>query len=504
MSEFTTKTLTNFTNEEFERVFETDTSVQLSGYCFSLRKMKRMVFLVLRKHNLTVQCIVMKRDKPNVFALLSDLPEESTITVEGVLTKPPNPVVSCDVTDYEVQIHNVKVISRAQELPFFVSDANEILVTGEKGDELAEGDESEKDVESDVAEVEGRINVPRSARLENRWIDLRANNNYTILQLRSALLNSMRKVALDEEEFIEVSTPKIIPAVSESGASVFDLNYFGRKAYLAQSPQLYKQMLINSGMKGVFEVGPVFRAENSCTYRHLCEFTGMDFEFPIEVSENHYDIVRRIWSILLRGFNNFYTQNIDRIEQIFAKTGVEKPVIPEEPLIIGFCNGVDMLNEAGFTQSKLEDIGSVNERELGKLVKEKHGSDLFVLMNYPSSARPFYTMVDYRTNLITGQRIYSDYSRSFDIIFRCNEISSGAQRNHDPDVLTERIKLSGIKLDFANKSTGLEDYVRSFEYGSMPHGGCGIGVERLVMLYLGLPNVRSVSIFPRDPKTISP
>jgi aspartyl-tRNA synthetase len=487
----------NFADEELNALFDADQkSVTLSGHCFSLRKMKRMVFVVLRKHNLTIQCILMKKTNPKAFQVLTDLTEESTVTITGEITKPPKPVESCDVHDFEVFIHDVDVLIRATELPFFVADANEILV-GDEGDGLVEGEEDETD-------EQGRSKVPRLTRLENRWLDLRAHNNYLIVQLRSALVNAVRRVALDEEGFIEVSTPKIIPAVSESGAHVFSLKYFDRSAYLAQSPQLYKQMMINSGLKGVFEVGPVFRAENSCTYRHLCEFTGLDFEFPIEPTENHYDIVSRIWSILFRGFEHFYDQNTENVEQILSKTGVPKPNVPEEPLIIDFCTGVDMLNEAGFEQSKLEDIGSVNERELGKLVKAKYDSDLFVLINYPSNSRPFYTMVDYRANMIDGARTYSDYSRSFDIIFRGSEISSGAQRNHNPNVLKERIELSGIKLDFETKSTGLEDYVRSFEHGSMPHGGCGIGVERLVMLYLGLPNVRSVSLFPRDPKTISP
>jgi aspartyl-tRNA synthetase len=487
----------NFTDEELNTLFDEDRKrVTLSGHCFSLRKMKRMVFVVLRKHNLTIQCILMKKTNPEAFQILTDLTEESTVTITGDITKPPKPVDSCDVHQFEVFVHDVDVIIRATELPFFVADANEILV-GDEGDGLVE------DVEGDEEDV-GRVKVHRLTRLESRWLDLRAQNNYLIVQLRSALVNSVRRVALDEEGFIEVSTPKIIPAVSESGAHVFGLKYFDRTAYLAQSPQLYKQMLINSGLRGVFEVGPVFRAENSCTYRHLCEFTGLDFEFPIEPTENHYDIVTRIWSILFRGFTHFYDQNTEAIEQILDKTDVPKPVVPEEALIIDFCTGVDMLVEAGFEQSKLEDIGSVNERELGKLVKEKYGSDLFVLINYPSDSRPFYTMVDYRANVITGERTYSDYSRSYDIIFRGSEISSGAQRNHDPEVLKERIALSGIELDFVNKTTGLEDYVRSFEHGSMPHGGCGIGVERLVMLYLGLPNVRSVSLFPRDPRTITP
>lgn len=492
MSELS-RIIRNFTDEELSSLYDSGIkSVVLSGYCFSLRKMKKMIFVVLRKNNLTIQCVLMNK-YPRAFGILNDLTEESTVTITGDITMPPKPVESCDVHKYEIFVHDVEVITRAKELPFFVADANEILVSDE-GDGLVDSVEK--------AEGDARIKVSRQTRLQNRWIDLRATNNHLIVKLRSAMVNAIRNVALNEEGFIEVSTPKIIPAVSESGSHVFGLKYFDRTAYLAQSPQLYKQILINSGFS-VFEVGPVFRAENSLTYRHLCEFTGLDMEFPIEPKENHYNIVSRIWSILYRGFENFYTSNENDIKKILERTGVSKPVIPEEPCIIDFCKGVDMLEAAGFEQSRLDDIGSVNERELGKLVKEACKSDLFVLINYPSVSRPFYTMVD-STLDETGKRTYSDYSRSYDIIFRGSEISSGAQRVHDPELLKERITMSGITLDFENKTTGLEDYVRSFEYGAMPHGGCGIGVERLVMLYLGLPNVRSVSLFPRDPRTIYP
>lgn len=490
-----------FTDKAFGVVHDQDGDdhhVQISGHCYSLRKLKRMIFVIMRKHNQTVQCILMKRDNNELSDLLNDLTEESTITIRGNITMSPKPVESCDVHKYEIKITDVDVICRAAELPFFVADANEILVVDEDEDDNKTG-KDEADVNTNE---DNRIKVPRQARLANRWLDIRAFNNYDIIRLRSFLLNAMRGVALGDG-FIEVSTPKIIPAVSESGSSVFELQYFNRKAYLAQSPQLYKQMLINSGLRGIFEVGPVFRAENANTYRHLCEFTGMDFEFPIEPSENHYDVVRKIWNILFRGFTNLYAKNSDLIDSIWAMTGVDGYIMPEQPVIIDFCDGCDMLCSAGFEQDKNEDVGSVNEKELGKLVKAKYNADIFVLINYPSSARPFYTMVDYETDA-DGSRVYSKYSRSFDIIMRNNEISSGAQRNHDPEILKERIAMHGIELDFENKTTGLEDYVRSFEFGSMPHGGSGIGVERIAMLYLGLPNVRSVSLFPRDSRTITP
>lgn len=492
------KIVTEFTNECLSHIFDEDQKntdkcfVDLSGFCYSIRKMRSMIFVVLRKYNQTIQCVLMKSDNNAAFNSLTDLMEESTISITGEITKPPKPILSCTVTEYEIRIVDLNVITRAEVLPFNISNANNILVV--------DVDDENENVNVNAAENENnRANVSRAIRLENRWLDLRASNNYIIMQLRSNLLNTIRSIVL-QEGFIEVSTPKIIAAVSESGSSVFSLDYFKRKAYLAQSPQLFKQMLINSGFKGVFEVGPVFRAENSGTYRHLCEFTGLDLEFPIEPSESHLDIINKIWSILYRSFNSFYDANAESIEKIFEHTKVQKLSMSEKPLMIDFLSATQLLRDAGFEQDPDEDIGSLNEKELGNIIKEKFGSDIFVLRDYPTKVRPFYTMAEFDKE--SGS--YSRFSRSFDIIMRCNEISSGAQRNHDPNILKDRIRRNGIDLDFQNKSTGLEDYVRSFEYGSVPHGGCGIGVERLVMLYLGLPNVRSVSIFPRDPKTITP
>lgn len=496
-----------------DEVTETDNELpklQLSGYAKSLRKMKKMIFLVLRKYGKTIQCIIFKKQKPIIFETLTNLPEESTVIIQGQIIKTKDPVISCDVTQYEIRIECLKVITRAKPLPFFIDDANEILVAEEsqsvQGNCLA-GAEFVDDTDADVIDADSertRIKVPRKIRLENRFLDLRAKNNYNIMRIRSMLLNAIRITAMSHD-FIEVSTPKLLSAASESGACVFEVNYFGRPAFLAQSPQLYKQMLINAGFKGVFEVGPVFRAEKSYTYRHLCEFIGLDFEFQVEPGCDYKIIPSNIWDILHKAFKVLEGDNKfqEIANPILEQTGVKPLIMPKEPLMIDFRKGCQMLREAGYEQSDAEDIGSVNEKHLGELVKEKYNSDIFILTDYPTCVRPFYTYIPYVISE-SGKRIYSEYSYSFDIIMRNNEICSGAMRNYEPDVLRERIAMAGIELDFENKTSGLEDYVRSFDYGTMPHGGGGIGVERLVMLYLGLPNVRSVSAFPRDPKTIHP
>lgn len=456
--------------------------VKASGYCHNIRVNKRMIFVVFRKDERTVQLIVFKKDSPETYELLKELGSESTVEVQGVIVDAK--VKTCTVTDYEIKLQSATVISRAKELAFSLDYANETFQSANSANiepELSEGETDEKE--------NARCKVDRHTRLNNRWLDLRIPMNQKIFKLRSALEHNLQSEVMGRG-FVKIHTPKIIPAVSEGGANVFEVTYFGKKVYLAQSPQLYKQMMINSGFNGVFEFGPVFRAENANTYRHLCEFTGFDMEFAINPGETHLKIIETIWSVLYNAFQRFWEENEADIQYVMERTGTEILVFPEKPVILDFKEGVQMLNDAGIDQNPLEDIGTVNEKLLGEMVKTKYGTDVYVLSGFPNAARPFYTMKE-----------DEKYSRSFDFMMRFNEISSGAQRNHDPEVLKQMIASHGIEL---NGESGLEDYVRSFENGSMPHGGCGIGLERLVMLYLGLQNIRTTSLFPRDPKRITP
>ncbi|VBB17724.1 Aspartyl-tRNA synthetase [Yasminevirus sp. GU-2018] len=453
--------------------------VSAHGFCHNIRVNKKMIFVVLRRETSTIQLIVFKEENPDEYETIKGLMNESTIQVDGVVV--PAKVKTCTVTDYEVKIRKVTVLSSAKELPFGLDDANETFHSDSKQEEVSEGVEDE--LES------ARCKVSRQVRLDNRWIDLRIPMNQHIFRLRSAIEATIREVLISDD-FVEIHTPKIIPAVSEGGSNVFDVNYFGQKVYLAQSPQLYKQMMINGGFEKVFEVGPVFRAENANTYRHLCEFTGLDFEFAIKPDGSHIDVINTIWNVLFRAYKAFVSRYQKQIMYVLERTGTEPLIFPETPVLIDFKEGCAMLAEVGVEQDPLDDIGSVNEKRLGELVKEKFGTDVYVLINFPNSARPFYTMHE-----------DEKYSRSFDFMMRGNEISSGAQRVHDAKVLKDAILERGIKLD---GKSGLEDYLQSFETGSVPHGGCGIGLERLVMLILGLSNVRTTTLFPRDPKRITP
>jgi aspartyl/asparaginyl-tRNA synthetase len=290
-----------------------------------------------------------------------------------------------------------------------------------------------------------------------------------------------------ERDFIEIHSPKMIGGASEGGSNVFTFKYFGQDACLAQSPQLYKQMALCGDFDRVFEIGPVFRAEDSNTNRHLCEFTGLDMEMTIK--EHYFEVLDLLGDLLIYIFNGLetkYKAELDVIKQQypFEDFKCKSPIVK-----INFKEGVKMLHEAGVKQGDLEDLSTETEKALGRIVKEKYDTDFYMLYGYPAAARPFYTMLDPHD---------SDYTNSYDFFMRGEEITSGAQRIHCPDMLTERAKFFKIELHT------IQDYIDSFKYGAPAHGGAGFGLERIVKFYCNLHNIRKSSLFPRDPNRIKP
>ncbi|GBF98768.1 hypothetical protein Rsub_11174 [Raphidocelis subcapitata] len=260
----------------------------------------------------------------------------------------------------------------------------------------------------------------------------------------------------------------------------------GRPACLAQSPQLPKQMAICADFDRVFEIGPVFRAENSYTHRHMCEFTGLDFEMAI--FEHYFEVLDVIDALFLHIFNGLTTRCARDLAFIAAQYPFE-PIVAK-PTRITFAEGIKLLQENGYPDvDPLEDLNTELERRLGALVKERYGTDYYILYRFPQKIRPFYTMPCPDD---------PDYSNSFDVFIRGEEIISGAQRIHDPELLVERATACGVDVE------SIKAYVDSFRAGAPPHGGCGVGLERVVMLYAGLNNIRKTAMFPRDPKRLEP
>eukprot|EP00970_Alexandrium_tamarense_P019200 scaffold13731_cov207-Alexandrium_tamarense.AAC.3 len=426
--------------------------VWLRGRVNSIRAKGGSCFLVLRQNSFdTIQACYFK-DKENpeqsakMLKYLKSLTTESMIDLEGEVSTAE--VRSCSIQDAELVITRIHSVSNADAmLPFLVEDAAR----------------SEKEVEESQETDRPFPRLGQELRLDNRWLDLRAPANNAIMRIQSAVCQLFRE-SLYSQGFVEIHTPKLIAGESESGAGVFTTDYFGTTACLAQSPQLYKQMAISSDLDRVFEIGPVFRAENSHTRRHLCEFTGLDLEMSI--NEHYMETLEVVHKMFKHIFENLETRWARELEVIRTQYESEPVTFTDEPCVLHWPEAMEILRGEGFDMGDgLGDLTGAQELALGAVVKEKYGTDFFMLDKYPSDIRPFYTMPD-----PTDDR----FSNSYDMFIRGQEICSGAQRCHDPELVTEIINKKGIEI-----GDGLKTYIDSFRHGVSPHAGAGIGLERV-------------------------
>ncbi|TDH73539.1 hypothetical protein CCR75_000006 [Bremia lactucae] len=446
-------------------------SFWVRGYLQALRAKSKIAFVTLREQTATIQATLHESDivsRPMI-KYAAGVSKESVVDVFVTLRVPERPVLSTTQKDVELDVEKFFVVSKAlSELPFQVEDA-------------ARPDAIVK------AKGSGYVNVGIETRLNTRPLDLRTPANQCIMRIQAAVGHLFREFLVDRD-FVEIHTPKLVGGASESGANCFTLKYFDQDAALAQSPQTYKQMACAvAGLERVFEIGPVFRAENSNTHRHMCEFVGLDLEMTIK---EHYHEVLEV-------FSDLFIYIFDGLNQRYAKElSIINEQHPFEPLqylkpslIISFEEGVKMLKDAGADQDPEDDLSTENEKWLGRLVKEKYATDFYILDKFPLAVRPFYTMPDPKDKR---------WSNSYDMMIRGEEIVSGAQRVHDPKLLIQRMDELGVPQE------SMRNYIDSFRLGALPHGGGGIGLERVVMLYLGLGNIRKASMFPRDPKRLFP
>ncbi|KAI9217829.1 hypothetical protein BC828DRAFT_400042 [Blastocladiella britannica] len=393
---------------------------------------------------------------------------ESIIQIDATIDTVPEPVQSCTVSTAELKVHQVFIESAAPErLPFTQDDASRPETDFENTDEQY-----------------SRVTLP--IRLDNRVIDLRTPTNQAIFRIQSGVCQLFREF-LYARRFTEIHTPKLLGAASEGGANFFEVSYFKTKAYLAQSPQLYKQMMVCGDFERVFEIGPVFRAENSNSHRHMTEFTGLDMEMSFN---EHYhevlDVLGELFTFIFEGLESRYTKELEVVGRQYPYEAFQ---FLQKPLRLEFAQGVAMLREAGYEMGDEEDLNTEKERALGKLVKDKYKTDFFILDKFPLAVRPFYTMPDPNNKM---------YSNSYDFFIRGEEIMSGAQRIHDPEMLLASAQAHGVD------PVTIQGYLDSFKYGVSPHAGGGVGLERVVMLYLNLGNIRRTALFPRDPTRLEP
>ncbi|KAL6521033.1 hypothetical protein OROGR_017602 [Orobanche gracilis] len=482
-----------------------DKVVQIQGYAQAIRAVgKKMAFLVVREESFTVQCVLtVAQDlvSPQMVRFAKSLSRESIVDIEGIVSVPSQPITSTS-QQVEIQVRKLYCINKAVPiLPFNIEDAAR----------------SEPEIEKALQDGEPLVRVNLDTRLNHRFFDLRTPANQGIFGVESEVENIFRHFLLSEG-FCKIHTPTLTAGSSEGGAAVFRLDYFGRPACLAQSPQLYKQMAISGGFSDVFAIGPVFRAENSSTHRHLCEFIGLDVEMRIE---KHYsevmDIVDRLFVEMFDRLNERCAKELEFINRQYPFENLK--YLPKS-LRLTFEEGVQMLKgemfagvvlekmpasqpakqemrnklgkysmEAGIEIDPFVDLNTETERKLGQLVLEKYGTEFYILHRFPLAVRPFYTMPCPDN---------PKYSNSFDVFLRGEEIISGAQRIHEPEFLAERARACGIDVNT------ISSYLDSFRYETPPHGGFGAGLERVAMLFCALDNIRKTSLFPRDPRRIFP
>lgn len=434
----------------------------------------KLAFLVFRQQVDSLQGVLACRDEivsENFVRWAEHLTTECLVRVQGTLQAPKEPVTGCSIHDVELLVDSLHVLVDVVEGP---------PVDVSTMDRVEEDDETHQ-----VSYVH-----PMHTRTANRVSYLRTPTMQGVMRINATICDIFRST-LTSQGFMEIHTPKLQPAATESGAEVFEVKYFGRKAFLAQSPQLAKQLCMSADFGRVFEIGSVFRAENSNTHRHLTEYVSLDLEMVIE--NDYYDAMTIIDHLLKTILKGVYERNRKEIEIIKTHFPHEDLVIPDKTLVLPFKEAIGLLNASGWRDeqgneaSPLEDLSTPAEIRLGQVVKAKYNTDYYILDKFPRSARPFYTHLDNNDD---------NYTNSFDIFLRGQEITTGGQRIHNARTLKKRMVAAGID------PADMEEYIQGFEWGVLPHAGCGIGLERLVFLMLNLKDVRNATLFPRDPKSL--
>lgn len=413
--------------------------VNLQGWIHKIRKLKNITFLIIRDRSGLVQCIV-DNDKFD----LSIVKIESILSITEAVKESTN-----DLNPFEIQVENLEIINAAlDELPIEIN---------------------KEDLE---------INL--DTMLNNRILSLRHPKVNSIFKVQNSIVNGFREF-LNKEGFTEIYTPKIVWEGAEGGTEVFKVKYFENTAYLAQSPQFYKQMIVGAGFERVFEIGHAYRAEEHNTNRHLNEYISMDLEIGfIEDEKDIMEIEERLLKFILEKLNNECREYFDLLE-------AELPMIQGGIPKITFKEALDILSREYNKNNLTYDLDPESEKLICKYAKEKLNNDFIFLTNYPRKKRPMYTMP-----------LGEDGTHSFDLLFRGIEITTGGQRIHDYNMLIDNMKFKGFN------PKDYESYLSVFKYGMPKHGGLAIGLERLTARLLGLENVREAALITRDRTRLLP
>lgn len=421
--------------------------VKISGFAQTIRKQGGIIFLVVRDVTGIIQTVVIKSNTEN-FEKVASLSLESVISVTGEAKENAQAP-----SGLEIFIESIEVLSVAEpELPIPVN---------EKG--------------------EGETNL--DTRLDWRYLDLRKEENALIFKVWT-LMDQVFINFFTGRGFLQIHSPKLMGSPSEGGAELFEVDYFGGKAYLAQSPQFYKQMAMSAGFEKVFEIGPVFRADPSFTSRHNTEFTGYDAE--MSYIESHHDVMDEEEKLLGEIIKRVNEDHGEEIKKLFNR----ELIVPEVAFPrIPFAKAKEILKSKGITSDKLADLSPEEEKGIGQYAKEEFGSEFVFIIDYPTAGRAFYSQ-KYDEN--------PELSKTFDLLWNGLEITSGAQREHRYKNLKQNALDKGINLET------IQDYLNFFKYGCPPHGGFGAGPNRFIMKILGLENIREATYLYRGVKRLTP
>jgi len=411
--------------------------VKLAGWVHNIRNLGGKVFLILRDKSGTIQVVVEKSSK--AYDVLNQLSLESAISITGSVKKDeraPNGI--------EVHASEINIISVSKSpLPLDVS---------------------------------GKVKADIDTRLRERLLDLRRPEMQAVLKIQSIAVKSFRET-LYKNGFIEVFTPKIIASATEGGAQLFPVMYFGKDAFLAQSPQLYKELLAGA-IERVFEVAPAWRAEESDTPYHLSEFISMD----VEMAFADYNQVMQLIEQIMYNMINDVKRECEKELKVLNHT------LPDVALPlrrITYSEAIEILQNKGLNIKFGDDIGTPELRLLNEEIKE----NLYFIIDWPWLSRPFYTK---------QKSDNPQLSESFDLIYRWLEIASGSSRNYIREVLENSLKVRGLN------PTSFEFFLKWFDYGMPPHAGFGMGLARVMLMLTGLQSVKEVVPFPRDKKRLTP
>lgn len=428
--------------------------IKVQGFVENIRNGKSMAFLIVKDITGRLQVTVEKEKCPQLCDVLDVLTPDSVITAVGTVVE--NEYVKLNGLEFLPE--SITAESIADALPI---------------------------VRKEIPATKKKKAVERSSidqRIDYRWIDLRTDENQLMFKAQTVLVGAMRQY-LQERGFLEIHTPKLIGAASESGADVFEVEYFDRKAYLAQSPQFYKQMAMASGLERIFEVGPVFRAEKSYSNKHTTEFSGFDLEFSYITS--YKDVMKLEEDLLTYALEEVKKAYGEEIQKLFGK----EVIVPKKPFPVIRLEDLytELEKEFGYTAPEEEhgDLTTEAERLSYEWVQKKYGHEFLFVTDYSADKRAFYHMRD-----------ENGVPMGYDLIWRGVEITTGAQREHRYEVLKAQAEEKGLAED-------VKFYLEFFRYGCPPHGGFGLGIDRLTMLLLGLTIKEAMFLF-RGPNRLNP